>query len=430
MSRDEKNYALCPICDSEGILVRHFGLHSLYRCQRCASLFYFPFVKGGAGSLYEPLESCPFYLERGASLLFYTEVIHYVHGMLEAQSGVDLGRSLEVLEVGCSYGFLMDIARWLYGWHMKGVDPDPCADQGREDLGMDIVQTRLEEIQGRGLYDVIISVETVEHVPNPKEHIACMARLLRNNGFIILTTPDPSNDDLGPHLWPGEHHVICSQDGLVRLLNEVGLKHQYFFRTSIPEILAVIASRQPLRTDGKTRVKLSTFESIAHTMLSYLRSKVQKVDQPALLVRGLHFRLFELLVNLGLYSEAEPVGQVLDRLLGLEPNHAFSSRFEAAVQAMLKAPDSRSYLAAGPACLAPYSFYKGMLYLNHRAEFWEASKFFGFSARLFRKEVEEFDLTHFQTFLTAAESHEDLAIRRARQPRPWYRRLFRRATRC
>lgn len=405
-------------------MYRDFGLQSLYRCSGCASLFYFPFVSGGWGSLYEPLESCPFYLERGASLLFYTEVIHYVHDMLEAQSEVNRCGSLEVLEVGCSYGFLMDIARWLYGWNMAGVDPDPCADQGRGDLGLDIVQERLEEMEGQGLYDVIISVETVEHVPSPTEHVSCVARLLRNSGFVILTTPDPAHGDLGPHLWPGEHHVICSQNGLVRLLNEVGLKHQCFFRTSIPEILAVIASRQPLPTEVIRGATPSTLETVKHTMLSYLRFKVQEVDRPALLVRGLHFRLFELLVNLGRYSEAEPIEQILDGLLGLEPDDAFCSRFEAGVHAMLKAPDARNYLAAGPACLAPYSFYKGILFLNHRADHREASKFFGYAAWLFRKEVEEFELTHFQTFLTAAESHEDLATLRARKPTPWHRRLF------
>jgi SAM-dependent methyltransferase len=424
MSLDQKDRAVCPICHSGGTLYREFGLQSLYRCSGCASLFYFPYVSGGWGSLYEPLESCPFYVERGANLLFYTEVLHYLHEVLGAQSWADLGRPPEALEVGCSYGFLIDIAQWRHGWNMAGIDPDPCAAQGRRDLGLEITQTELEEMPAKDKYDVLISIETTEHVHDLRQHFSCMARMLRNIGLLILTTPDASHGDLGPNLWPGKHHVIFSQSGLARLLNEVGMTHHCFFGTSIPEILAVVASREPFPTAVASGPTPGAMDMVMRTTLDYLRFKVSNTNHPALLVRGLHFRLFELLVNLGRYSEAEPIGQSLDGLLGLEPGHTSHSSLERAVHAMMDAPDSRNYLESGPGCLAPYLFYKGMLYLNHKAEYSEASEFFGYAARLFKKEVDEFDLTHFRTFLRAAESHEKLARLRAQKPTSWYRRLF------
>jgi hypothetical protein len=201
------------------------------------------------------------------------------------------------------------------------------------------------------------------------------------------------------------------------------MTHQCFFTTSIAEILAVVASREPLPM-GISGFTPGVMDMVMRTTLDYLRFKVRSTHHPALLVRGLHFRLFELLVNLGRYSEAEPIGQMLDGLLGLESDRSSPSNLARVVHTMTGAPDSRKYLASGPGCLAPYLFYKGMIYLNHRSDYSGASELFGYAAQLFRKEIEEFDLTHFQTFLTAAESHADLATLRAQKQAPWHRRLL------
>ena len=405
--------AACPVCYSSGMLYRQFERQNLYRCSDCASLFYYPVSRDSWPSAYEPLESCPFYIERGANLLFYSEVIHYVNRVFScSRQHAPRGRP-DVLEVGCSYGFLMDIAQLLHNWKMTGIDPDPCAAQGREELELAITQTRLEDFRADNLFDAVISVESIEHIEDPREHVLCMARSLCDNGFMLLTTPDASHSSLGPHLWPGEHYLILSRDGLKRLLNEAGMRYCHFFDTHVPEIMAVVASKKPVPGEEIDDFQPVALEAAIQSTTSYLLLKHDSTHQSNLLKRGLNFRLFELLVNQGRYAEAQLIEKRLDDMIELKTGGAPFSTIHAYLDAMTAANDTISYLNAGPSCLAPYLFYKGMLALNFTADCLGAETFFESAAKLFRKEVEQFDLTHYRGFLDAAESHKDLAKSRA-----------------
>jgi SAM-dependent methyltransferase len=418
MPIDHKTTPSCPVCYSTGILYRQFEKQDLYRCSGCASLFYYPLSRSSWPSAYEPLESCPFYIERGANLLFYSEVIHYVNQVFTCSRHHAPRRRPNVLEVGCSYGFLMDIAQLLHNWNMKGVDPDPCAAQGREELGLDITQTRLEDFRADILYDAVVSVESIEHVEEPREHVFCMARSLCDDGFMLVTTPDASHSSLGPHLWPGEHYVIFSRDGLTRLLEEAGMRYCHFFATHVPEIMAVVAGKKPVPSEEIDNFQPVALEASIQSTTCYLLSRHESTHRSDLLKRGLHFRLFELLVNQGRYQEAQVIERKLDAMIQLQSGGAPFSDMRRYIEEMTGANDPMSYLHAGPSCLAPYLFYKGMLALNYTADYGTAQTLFGSAAKLFRKEVEQFDLTHFRVFLDAAESHQNLARSRAGEIRP------------
>jgi SAM-dependent methyltransferase len=413
MAMDLKTSPSCPVCYSSGVLYRQFEQQNLYRCSGCESLFYYPAAEGSRPSAYESLESCPFHIERGANLLFYSEIIHYVNLVFSCSTPHRLRERPNILEVGCSYGFLLDIARLLHDWKMTGVDPDPCAAQGREELEAPVTQTRLEDLRTDNLYDAVISVESVEHVADPREHVLCMVRLLCDDGFLIMTTPDASRSNLGPHLWPGEHHVIFSRDGLERLLNEAGMRYCHFFDPTISQIMAVVASRKPVPSEEIDRFRTRALEVAIQSTTRYLLIKHETKHRSALLQRGLHFRLFELLVNQGRYAEAQQIEKEIDEMVQLSSSEAPFSVIHEYVDAMTATEDPMSYLNAGPACLAPYLFYKGILALNYTASPLEAEVFFESAARLFKKEVDQFDLTHFRVFWDAAESHKDLARLRA-----------------
>src|SRR2546430_1978790 len=60
--------------------------------------------------------------------------------------------------------------------------------------GLSTIQARLEDIQALSLadesFDVVVSCETLEHVPNPQRAIKELARVLRPDGRMFLTTPN------------------------------------------------------------------------------------------------------------------------------------------------------------------------------------------------------------------------------------------------
>jgi len=98
----------------------------------------------------------------------------------------------KLLEVGCSYGFFLDAAR-RDGWEAAGVELDEAAAKyGREKLGLKIFSGTVESECARfePPYDVIATFHVIEHVRDPNGFLQRCRKLLRENGVLILKTPN------------------------------------------------------------------------------------------------------------------------------------------------------------------------------------------------------------------------------------------------
>src|SRR5207248_776406 len=69
-----------------------------------------------------------FYLEQGAG----------IRAMLEPLSLADSRPIHRYLEIGCSFGFVMDYARQVLGWQVRGFDPGFIAAAGKQQLQLPI----------------------------------------------------------------------------------------------------------------------------------------------------------------------------------------------------------------------------------------------------------------------------------------------------
>lgn len=97
---------------------------------------------------------------------------------LEGRSG------LKILEVGCSYGYFTHALREL-GHDVYGIDVSKDAiDFAKREFG------NFYGMDARGMYDVIISIECIEHVENPLEFIEKYMGMLNPGGSLVLTTPN------------------------------------------------------------------------------------------------------------------------------------------------------------------------------------------------------------------------------------------------
>ena len=110
----------CTLCEAEGRFFKRFGEHCLYKCTSCESLFYYPFSVEHRKDE-NPWESTKWYVERGANLLYYAEVLSHVRNIIGILGRKERTETVAMLEVGCSYGFLMDIASVLFNWNVTGV---------------------------------------------------------------------------------------------------------------------------------------------------------------------------------------------------------------------------------------------------------------------------------------------------------------------
>ncbi len=98
-----------------------------------------------------------------------------------------------MLEVGCSYGAMLDAFK-RDGWDVEGIELDArAAAVARTDYGLRVHHGRFEDVRAEllGGYDAIALYHVLEHVPDPAALIRELAAICRPGGVLLVTTPNP-----------------------------------------------------------------------------------------------------------------------------------------------------------------------------------------------------------------------------------------------
>jgi 2-polyprenyl-6-hydroxyphenyl methylase/3-demethylubiquinone-9 3-methyltransferase len=110
------------------------------------------------------------------------------------QGGMRPLKGLRVLDVGCGGGIISEPLARL-GAEVTGLDPAVenveaarrhAAGQG---LAIDYRTGRVEDLAAEGqIFDAVVCLEVVEHVPDAGAFLACCASLVRPGGLMLLST--------------------------------------------------------------------------------------------------------------------------------------------------------------------------------------------------------------------------------------------------
>jgi 2-polyprenyl-3-methyl-5-hydroxy-6-metoxy-1,4-benzoquinol methylase len=97
----------------------------------------------------------------------------------------------KLLDVGCGVGVFLGVAK-SRGWDVTGVDVSEYASgYAREKLGLDARTGKLDEVGlAEKSFDVITLWDVFEHFPDPVRQLREVRRLLKDDGVILLDTPN------------------------------------------------------------------------------------------------------------------------------------------------------------------------------------------------------------------------------------------------
>jgi 2-polyprenyl-3-methyl-5-hydroxy-6-metoxy-1,4-benzoquinol methylase len=180
----------CPGCGGDlPRRVAREGALGIVRCGRCQLLYVSP-------RLAEP--QAHYHGEREAVLRKYGPILRGVAGHnRDPNYRQELGvlRRLKprgrLLDVGTHCGFFLRMARGME-WELVGVEPSPIgARLAQEFYGLDVRNATLEEARfPTGSFDVVTMVDVFEHVGDPREMLAEVRRVLRDDGLLFVKVPN------------------------------------------------------------------------------------------------------------------------------------------------------------------------------------------------------------------------------------------------
>ncbi len=196
----------CSVCEgpatSRPVRVRSGTELNLWRCEPCE--FEFFALDPTASLAADMLDDSRL---KAAGLEIPTAERDFANGIEQSRPYIaeyleSADRDANVLEVGCSWGYLLMLARDAgakpYGIELNAVR----ARYVNEHLGIPCDQT-MDECERRGItFRKIFLLYTLEHMPDPVHDLERLLRMLSQDGTLVVVTPnlrDPLTD-----LWRNE----------------------------------------------------------------------------------------------------------------------------------------------------------------------------------------------------------------------------------
>lgn len=127
-------------------------------------------------------------------------------------------RTLRILEVGCGGALLLKRLKDI-GHQVVGVDPSPLAERAGKKFGIDVSSELLHGDLEIGTFDVIYSMDVLEHAFDATEFLSISKRFLNKGGKIIVSVPDA-----GPSIE--RHDISCAMHQHLQYFDISSLKKQ------------------------------------------------------------------------------------------------------------------------------------------------------------------------------------------------------------
>lgn len=285
-------YIKCNICqstDTEELYVKN-SFH-IVKCKKCGLVYVNPRP--------DTMELKQFYRDKKLpSFTLDTEPTGerdlYLYRFNKRLRNIEvLKKRGRLLDIGCAWGYFLELAK-KHNWESYGVELSERASYYcREKLHLNVFTGRLEEASYPDQYfNVVTMFHLLEHIPNPRNFLREINRILRKKGLVVIEVPNIGSlkskvaGEKWRHLVPPMHLYYFSPKTLSQLLRETGFQPVRAETCGGSGILATMKERD-MKNIYKRLVKYFRYLSWIKSLLEYAQ------------------KLFRLNDNLSVYARKE-----------------------------------------------------------------------------------------------------------------------------
>lgn len=172
-----------------------------YKCLNCGLVFLYPRPSlAEISRLYLP-DYVPFRPAVEDETNLVEKWLNYRRWQVRRRLITHYKESGSILDVGCATGVFLHELRKTGGWQTFGIDISETAlKYARQRLQLDVFVGELREAQfADNQFDVVTFWDVIEHVPEPLKTLKEVARILKDDGILVINTPN--SESLAAKLW-------------------------------------------------------------------------------------------------------------------------------------------------------------------------------------------------------------------------------------
>jgi SAM-dependent methyltransferase len=188
------------------------------------------------------------------------ELVHAQH-LARYRFAAQLAPGRRVLDAACGEGYGTAIMAAAGARSAVGVDIDePTVEHARGKYGLDFERADVAELPFEdGSFDLVVSFETLEHVPDAARAIAEFRRVLADDGLLVASTPNSDRYLVDNEFHTREYTEREFGEMLAPHFSEVVLFYQQDWLTS-----AVMGEAQLAADDGERPLTLDVTKVARH----------------------------------------------------------------------------------------------------------------------------------------------------------------------